>query len=104
MEVFVFADARFAARCARGGIYTSERYPVSLGSLKTLPYKLIAATTVETHMHKRNLPGAVFPSSEGQYETFLARGGVYAIGLAYTQHDSRIVQQDLARVAAQISG
>ena len=102
MAVFVFADARFAARCARAGIYTSEHYPVALGRLKTLPYKLIARTTVETHMHKVSVPGEVFPN-DGQYETFLASGRALAIGLAYTAHDSRIVQEDLARIAAEIS-
>jgi hypothetical protein len=108
MAVFVFADTGFAARCAHAGIYTSEHYPihpdaVALGRRsKTLPYKLIAGTTVETHMHKGSVPGEEFPN-DGQYETFLASGGVYAIGLAYTEHDSRIVQEDLARIAAEIS-
>jgi hypothetical protein len=109
MAVFVFADADFAGRCAHAGIYASEHQPVhpdavaSGSGSKTFPYKLIAGTTVETHMHKRGLPGAVFPS-DGQYETYLASGRVYAIGLAYSEHDSRIVQQDLTRIAAQISG
>jgi hypothetical protein len=109
MAVFVFADTGFAARCAHAGIYTSEHQPVhpdavALGRRsKTFPYKLIGETTVETHMHKRGAAGTWFPS-DGQYETFLASGGVYAIGLAYTEHDSRIVQQDLARIAAEISG
>jgi hypothetical protein len=89
MAVFVFADDGFAARCARAGIYTSEHQPVdphaaALGRRsKTFPYKLIAATTVETHMHRVNAPGAVFPS-DGQYETYLASGRAFAIWLAYT--------------------
>jgi len=109
MAVFVFADADFAARCAHAGMYTSEHQPVhpdavaSGSGSKTFPYKLIAGTTVETHMHKRGLPGAVFPS-DGQYETYLASGRAYAIGLAYSERDSRIVQRDLARIAAQIGG
>ena len=109
MAVFVFADADFAARCVHAGIYTSEHQPIHPDAValshrsKTFPYRLIAGTTVETHMHKRGLPGAVFPS-DGRYETYLASGHVYAIGLAYSEHDSRIVQQDLARIAAQISG
>jgi hypothetical protein len=109
MAVFVFADARFAARCARAGIYTSEHQPihpdaVALGHRsKTFPYKLIAGTTVETHMHTGRVPGEVFPN-DGQYETYLASGQAFAIGLAYTEHDSRTVQRDLARIAAQISG
>ncbi|MGH9644114.1 MAG: hypothetical protein ACRD3Q_17040 [Terriglobales bacterium] len=109
MAVFVFADADFAARCAHAGIYTSEHEPLHPDAVaaglrsKTFPYKLIAGTTVETHMHRRDLPGAVFPS-DGRYETYLASGRAYAIGLAYSEHDSRIVQRDLARIAAQISG
>jgi hypothetical protein len=109
MAVFVFSDADFAARCAHAGVYTSEHQPVhpdavaSGGSSKTFPYKLIAGTTVETHMHNRDTPGTVFPS-DGQYETYLASGRVFATGLAYTEHDSRIVQRDLARIAAQIDG
>jgi hypothetical protein len=109
MAVFVFADQDFAARCAHAGMYTAEHYPIDPDAVavgrrsKTFPYKLIGETTVETRMHKRDAPGAVFPS-DGQYETFLASGRVFAIGLAYTEHDSRIVQRDLARIAAQISG
>jgi hypothetical protein len=109
MAVFVFADTGFADRCAHAGIYTSENQPVNPGAVasgrrsKTFPDKLIGETTVETHMHKRDAPGAVFPS-DGQYETYLASGRVFAIGLAYTEHGSRIVQRDLARIAAQISG
>ncbi len=109
MAVFVFADTGFAARCAHAGIYTSEHQPIHPDAVavgrrsKTFPYKLIGETTIETHMHKRDARGAVFPS-DGQYETYLANGGVYATGLAYTEHDSRIVQQDLARIAAEING
>ena len=81
MAVFVFADAGFAARCAHAGIYTSEHQPlhpdaVALGGRsKTFPYKLISATTVETHMHKANAPGSVVPS-DGQYETYVANGEI----------------------------
>ena len=109
MAVFVFADADFAARCAHAGIYTSEHQPVhpdavALGHRsKTFPYKLIGETTVETHMHKRDAPGSGVPLGR-PVRDLLANGRVFAIGLAYTEHDSRIVQQDLARIAAQISG
>jgi hypothetical protein len=108
MAVFVFNEAGFAARCAHAGIYTAEHQPVnpdavaSGGRSKTFPYKVIAGTTVESHMHKRGLPGAVFPS-DGQYETYIASGRAFAIGLAYSEDDSRIVQRDLARIAAEIS-
>jgi hypothetical protein len=109
MFVVVFSDPRFAARCAAAGIYTDEHQPIDRKAAsqglrtKTFPYKLIAGTTVESHMHKSGLPGSEFPS-DGQYETFIARGRVLALGLAYTEHDSQIVQSDLTRFAGEISG
>ena len=54
-------------------------------------------------MHKSGLPGTEFPS-DGQYDTFIARGRVLALGLAYTAHDSQIVQSDLTRLAGEIAG
>ena len=54
-------------------------------------------------MHKSGLPGSNFPS-DGQYDTFIARGRVLALGLAYTEHTSGIVQSDLNRFAAEIAG
>jgi hypothetical protein len=53
-------------------------------------------------MHKGSVLGEVFPN-DGQYETYLASGRAFATGLAYTEHDSRIVQEDLVRIAAEIS-
>jgi hypothetical protein len=109
MSVIVFADARFAARCAHAGIYTSEHQPINLaaaaqgGHSKTFGYRLIAGTTVETHMHKPGAPGTLFPT-DGQYETYVAHGRALALGLAYNRHDSRVVQGDLVRIAAEISG
>jgi hypothetical protein len=107
--VLVFSDPRLAARCAAAGIYTDEHQPIDLTAAaqgkrtKTYPYKLIAGTTVETHMHKSGLPGSDFPS-DGVYDTFFAHGRVLALGLAYTEHTSQIVQSDLARFAGEIAG
>jgi hypothetical protein len=49
------------------------------------------------------MPGSEFRSDD-QYDTFIARGRVLALGLAYTEHDSEIVQSDLTRFAAEIAG
>ena len=109
MSVLVFRDAHLAARCAAAGMYADEHQPVEPDAsfeglpTKTFRYKLIAGTTVESHMHKSGLPGTEFPS-DGQYDTFIARGRVLALGLAYTAHDSQIVQSDLTRLAEEIAG
>jgi hypothetical protein len=109
MLVVVFPDPKLAARCAAAGVYTDEHQPINLDALaqgkrtKTYPYKLIAGNTVESHMHKSGLPGSEFPS-DGQYDTFIAHGRVLALGIAYTEHTSQIVQSDLARFAGEIAG
>jgi hypothetical protein len=82
MEVWVFRSARFAARCAHGGIYADQHFPVHLGSAKPLPYKAISPTPVD----------------------HVADGRVFAIGLASNTHDSQIVQADLAQIADEIAG
>jgi hypothetical protein len=82
MEVWVFRSARFAARCAHGGIYADQHFPVHLGSAKLLPYKAISQTTVD----------------------YVAGGRVFATGVAYNTHDSQIVQADLAQIADEIAG
>jgi hypothetical protein len=97
MVVVVFGDPHLAARCAQGGMYTDEHHsPPSR-------YKVIAASTVEMNMHKRDAPG-VIAGTDGTYDTYLARGRVLALGLAYNEDDSQIVRADLARIVRQISG
>jgi hypothetical protein len=97
MAVYVFADARLAARCAHGNMYSDEHQsPPSR-------YRLIAPSTVEIHMHKPGTPGTI-AGTDGIYDTDLAHGNVLGLGLAYNGHDSQIVQADLARIAQQISG
>jgi hypothetical protein len=103
MEVFVFDSARFAARCAHAGIYSQEHAQVHPGSPRLLPYKVISPTTVELGMHKSGTPGTE-RGQRGEYETYLADGRVFAIGLAYNPHDSQIVQTDLVRIAGEIAG
>ena len=103
MELFVLPSARFAARCAQGGIYSQKHAEVRLGFPKLWPYKVISPTTVEIGMHKSDAPGSV-RGQTGEYDTYLADGRVFAFGLAYNTHDSQIVQADLARIAAEIAG
>ena len=40
----------------------------------------------------------------GQYETFIANGRVLAVGQAYNEPHSKIVREDLGRLAAEIAG
>lgn len=100
MVIDVFRSAAFAARCAEAGI-ESERSASSHG--KPLPYRVISATTIEHGMHRADTPGNT-PGATGQFDTWLADGRAFAWGLAYNLHDSRIVQEDLARLAHEIGG
>ena len=54
-------------------------------------------------MHKIDAPGNVYPD-DGEYDTDFARGRVLAMGLAYSRPTSRIVEDDLQRLASQIAG
>lgn len=75
MELFVFPSARFAAQCARAGIYSNEHAEIHLGSPKLWPYNVISPTTIEYGCDKQN-------HATGDYDTYLADGRVLAIGLA----------------------
>jgi len=81
MELFVLPSARFAARCAQGGIYSQKHAEVRLGFPKLWPYKVISPTTVEIGMHKSDAPGSV-RGQTGEYDTYLADGRVFAFGQA----------------------
>jgi hypothetical protein len=111
MYVAVLPDASLAARCARAGRYQADHVPVEppgfvqpgLGQMRVIPHRTLGPTTIVTHEHKIGRPGSLYPD-DGDYQTSLARGRVLALGLAHTRSASRIVQADLARLAAQIAG
>jgi hypothetical protein len=42
--------------------------------------------------------------ADGEYDTYIARGRVLAEGLAYTLPTSRIVEDDLKKIASDIAG
>jgi hypothetical protein len=108
IRITVFPDAATAARCARASIYAAKHIPLGRNPTATpgptRPYKLIDSTTVETYMHPPGQPGEVFPDDTGQYETFLARGRVFAQGVAYNEPHSRVVREDLERIAEEVGG
>lgn len=68
------------------------------------PYKLIDPTTVETYMHPAGSPGSANAADTGLYETFIANGRVLAVGQAYNEPHSKLVREDLERLAAEIAG
>lgn len=68
-----------------------------------MPYKVISPTTIEVGMHALNVPGSP-PGQTGEFDTYLADGPVFALGIAHNAHDSQIVQDDLARLAHEIAG
>jgi hypothetical protein len=108
MTVLAFRDANHAARCAPAGLYPTQHQPVdsrafSLGRpAKTYPYRMIAPTTAETHMHGPNARGQE-PGTDGYYETWLSYGRVLAFGLASNAKNAPVVRSDLDRIARQIA-
>ena len=64
---------------------------------------MISANTVGVGIHEAGAPGTI-AGTTGDYETFLANGRVFALGSAMNEHDSQIVQDDLARIAGEIAG
>lgn len=106
MTVVLFPSAGFAARCAAGGLYAGQHeffVDKATGKQTVQPSRRISADTIAIYVHRANTPGSL-PGHTGEYDTWLASGRVLAFGLAYNRADSQIVQQDLARLAAQISG
>ena len=106
MMVVVFPDAATAKQCAKAGVYGAMHRPVHpsnpLGPF--IPYKLIDSTTIKTHMHAPGAPGSEGPQDEGEYDTWLAHGRVFALGLAHNGAHSKIVREDLDQIAAEIAG
>jgi hypothetical protein len=100
---------RSRAGCAEAGIHQAMHIPVDpsnpLGyGPPYRPYKLIDSTTVETSMHAPGAPSFEFAEDTGEYDTFLAHSRVFALGIAYNEPHSRIVREDLERIAAEIAG
>ena len=54
-------------------------------------------------MHAPGAPGSASAEDDGEYDTWLAHGRVFAIGLAYNEPHSKIVRDDLQRLAAEIA-
>jgi len=109
MLVIVFPNASLAKRCAEAGIYQAMHIPVDPSNPLGFgppyrPYKLIDSTTVETSMHAPGAPGFGNPEDTGEFDTYVVNGRVFALGLAYNEPHSKIVREDLERIAAEIAG
>ena len=104
MLVTVFPDAATARACAAAGI-SSDLHPDPLFAKSArLPRRQIDSTTIVIDEHKAGRAGDSFKDDTGQYDIFLARGRVFAQGLAYNVPHSKIVREDLERIAAEIAG
>jgi hypothetical protein len=109
MLVIVFPDRATARRCADAGIYQMMHIPVDRtdpvrAGPPYRPYKLIDSTTIETSMHAPGAPGFEFAEDTGEYDTYVVSGRVFGLGLAYNEPHSKIVREDLERIAAEIAG
>jgi len=108
MMVVVFPNESVARLCAKAGIYGATHIQVNpsdnIPGGPYRPYKLIGSTTVKTHMHVPGAPGSASAQDDGEYDTWLAHGRVFALGLAHNGPHSKIVRDDLQQLAAEIAG
>ena len=104
MLVTVFPDAATARACAEAGIYVDLHPDPAFKGSARLPRRQIDSTTVVIDEHEAGRRGDSFRDDTGQYDIFLADGRVFAQGLAYNVPHSKIVREDLQRLAAEIAG
>jgi hypothetical protein len=108
MGVIVFPNAAMAERCAKGAFYEGTHIPRDgYDPEGDGPYRrvtVIDPTTVQVSRRPAGAPVAEFPQDDGDYETWLAHGRVFGLGMARNKVDARIVRADLERLAAEIDG
>lgn len=105
MLVAVFPNASIAGRCARASLFQTDHLLVSPTSSRTrvIPHTMVSPVTMETHVHKPDTPGNI-AGQDGEYDTYFADGRVLALGLAYNEPNSRVVEDDLKTIASEIAG
>ena len=104
MQVTVFPDAATARRCAEAGIYLDLHPEAAFQGSARLSRRRVDLTTVVIDEHKAGRRGDSFRDDTGQYDTYIATGRVFAQGVAYNVPHSRLVREDLERLAAEIAG
>jgi hypothetical protein len=103
MLITVFPDAATARRCAAAGIYL-DMHPTGTDAGARLSRRMVDSTTIVIDEHEPGRRGGSFRDDTGQYDTFIAQGRVFAQGLAGNVPHSKIVRDDLERIAAEIAG
>ena len=104
MLITVFPDAATAKACAQAGLYVDLHPDPAFGKSAGLPRRQIDSTTVVIDEHRAGRAGDSFKDDTGEYDLFLANGRVFAQGLASNVPHSKIVREDLERLAAEIAG
>ena len=104
MLITVFPDAATAKACAQAGLYVDLHPDPAFGKSARLPRRQIDSTTVVIDEHRAGRAGDSFKDDTGEYDLFLANGRVFAQGLASNVPHSKIVREDLERLAAEIAG
>jgi hypothetical protein len=99
------ADAR---RCAAAGIYSAQHQPVLAATPQgqqpgsTLRYRMFSPVTVDVNPHSANAP-TYGPGTTGEFDTYIARGHVLAIGTTYNEAQAAIAEADLRQLLSQIA-
>jgi hypothetical protein len=99
--IVVLPSAADAARCAASEIGEVEHPPLER---EKRPYKLLDAATIVVSPHPANSPGQIYAKSTGDYQIFLSRGRVLALGEVLTQPDAAKLEADAKKLVGQIAG
>jgi hypothetical protein len=93
------ADAR---RCAAAGIYGAQHYEGQTPGT-TVPYRMFSSVTVDLNPHSAN--ASIYPrGTTGEFDTYIARGRVLAVGTTYNEAQAAIAEADLRQLLSQIAG
>lgn len=104
MLVTVFPDAVTAKACAAAGVYLDLHPDPASGQGGRLPRRRIDSATVVIDEHRAGRAGDSFKDDTGEYDVFFSNGRVFAQGIAYNVPHTKIVREDLERLATEIAG
>ena len=101
-------SAADAKRCAAAGIYSAQHQPVFAPTPQgqqpgaTLHSKMFSPVTVDVNPHSANAP-SYGRGTTGEFDTYIARGHMLAIGTTHNEAQATIAEADLRQLLSQIA-